>query len=92
MTVKRSNGQEETISVKPQESQGSYFLGVSPVLKTGLKDKIFGGFQMALGRCDGNPRYAQRAHYQLSLNKLGGPVAMFQMSAQAFRKWVDFHY
>ena len=47
VTVKRSNGQEETISVKPQENQGSYFLGVSPALKTGLKDKIFGGFQMA---------------------------------------------
>ena len=47
MTVKRSNGQEETVSVKPKESQGSYFLGVSPALKTGLKDKIFGGFQMA---------------------------------------------
>ena len=39
VTVKRSNGQEETISVKPQEN--------------------------------------------FSLNKLGGPVAMFQMSAQA---------
>ena len=25
VTVKRSNGQEETISVKPQENQGSYF-------------------------------------------------------------------
>ena len=62
VTVKRSNGQEETISVKPQESQGSYFLGVSPILKTGLKDKLITNF---------------------SLNKLGGPVAMFQMSAQA---------
>ena len=40
VTVKRSNGQEETVSVKPKESQGSYFLGVSPALKTGLKDKI----------------------------------------------------
>ena len=47
VTVKRSSGQEETVSIKPKESQGSYLLGVSPALKTGLKDKIFGGFQMA---------------------------------------------
>ena len=33
VTVKRSNGQEETISVKPQENQGSYFLGAFSCFK-----------------------------------------------------------
>ena len=37
VTVKRSNGQEETVSVKPKENQGSYFLGVSPALRQVLK-------------------------------------------------------
>ena len=83
VTVKRSNGQEETISVKPQESQGSYFLGVSPVLKTGLKDKIFGGFQMAWEGATAILATLKGLITNFSLNKLGGPVAMFQMSAQA---------
>ena len=80
VTVKRSNGQEETISVKPQ---GSYFLGVSPVLKTGLKDKIFGGFQMAWEGATAILATLKGLITNFSLNKLGGPVAMFQMSAQA---------
>ena len=83
VTVKRSNGQEETISVKPQENQGSYFLGVSPALKTGLKDKIFGGFQMAWEGAFKILVALKGLITNFSLNKLGGPVAMFQMSAQA---------
>ena len=76
VTVKRSNGQEETISVKPQESQGSYFLGVSPVLKTGLKDKIFGGFQMAWEGATAILATLKGLITNFSLNKLGGPVVM----------------
>ena len=83
VTVKRSNGQEETVSVKPKESQGSYFLGVSPALKTGLKDKIFGGFQMAWEGAFKILVALKGLITNFSLNKLGGPVAMFQMSAQA---------
>lgn len=83
VTVKRSNGQEETISVKPQENQGSYFLGVSPALKTSLKDKIFGGFQMAWEGAFKILVALKGLITNFSLNKLGGPVAMFQMSAQA---------
>lgn len=83
VTVKRSNGQEEKISVKPQENQGSYFLGVSPALKTGLKDKIFGGFQMAWEGAFKILVALKGLITNFSLNKLGGPVAMFQMSAQA---------
>lgn len=83
VTVKRSNGQEETVSVKPKESQGSYFLGVSPALKTGLKDKIFGGLQMAWEGAFKILVALKGLITNFSLNKLGGPVAMFQMSAQA---------
>ena len=83
VTVKRSNGQEEIISVKPQENQGSYFLGVSPALKTSLKDKIFGGFQMAWEGAFKILVALKGLITNFSLNKLGGPVAMFQMSAQA---------
>jgi len=83
VTVKRSNGQEETISVKPQENQGSYFLGVSPALKTSLKDKIFGGFQKAWEGAFKILVALKGLITNFSLNKLGGPVAMFQMSAQA---------
>lgn len=83
VTVKRSNGQEETVSVKPKENQGSYFLGVSPALKTGLKDKIFGGFQMAWEGAFKILVALKGLITNFSLNKLGGPVAMFQMSAQA---------
>ena len=83
VTVKRRNGQEETVSVKPKENQGSYFLGVSPALKTGLKDKIFGGFQMAWEGTFKILVALKGLITNFSLNKLGGPVAMFQMSAQA---------
>ena len=83
VTVKRSSGQEETVSIKPKESQGSYLLGVSPALKTGLKDKIFGGFQMAWEGTTTILVALKGLITHFSLNKLGGPVAMFQMSAQA---------
>lgn len=83
VTVKRSSGQEETVSIKPKESQGGYLLGVSPALKTGLKDKIFGGFQMAWEGTTTILVALKGLITNFSLNKLGGPVAMFQMSAQA---------
>ncbi|MGT2907441.1 RIP metalloprotease RseP [Streptococcus dentiloxodontae] len=83
VAVKSSDGVKKTVEVKPEEHDGSYFIGVSPALKTGFWDKIVGGIQQtwigataifsALGNLITN----------FSLNKLGGPVAMYQMSAQA---------
>lgn len=83
LSVQKANGQDETVTVMPQESQGNFLLGVSPSLKTGFVDKVFGGFQMAWEGATAIFSALGGLIANFSLNKLGGPVAMFQMSAQA---------
>ncbi|MGT2808362.1 PDZ domain-containing protein [Streptococcus iniae] len=82
LTVK-SKGQTKELALRPQKIGKSYALGVQVGLKTGFLDKIVGGFEMA---ADGSVRIINALRgliANFSLDKLGGPVAMYQMSNQA---------
>ena len=78
-------GSGQSISVTPQKIDGTYRVGIMQTVKTGVVDKITGGFVQA-GR-------AATAIFQAlgnllarpSLDKLGGPVAIYQLSAEAAR-------
>lgn len=83
ISVKRADGQAEEVQVTPKEERGNFLIGVSPSLKTDLMSKIFGGFQMAWEGATAILSALKGLITNFSLNKLGGPVAMFQMSAQA---------
>ncbi len=83
VTVKTSSGKTETLEVTPQENNGSYYIGVTRVLKTSLKDKITGGFQLAWQSATAIVTALKGLISNFSLDKLGGPVAMYQASSQA---------
>lgn len=83
VTVKTSSGKTETLEVTPQENNGSYYIGVTRVLKTSLKDKITGGFQLAWQSATAIVTALKGLVSNFSLDKLGGPVAMYQASSQA---------
>lgn len=81
------NGQtfEKTVTPKAQESAGQTVgvLGIGVPMKTGTMDKVMGGLTSAV---DGSLvifRALGNLIAKPDINKLGGPVAMFQMSAQA---------
>lgn len=79
----KSEGQTKELALRPQKIGQSYALGVQVGLKTGFLDKIVGGFEMA---ADASLRIINALRgliSNFSLNKLGGPVAMYQMSNQA---------
>jgi regulator of sigma E protease len=81
--VKDKSGKVKTLAVKPVENHGSYLIGVSSALKTGFWDKITGGFQMAWQGATAILNALKGLVSNFSLNKLGGPVAMYQASSQA---------
>lgn len=84
VTIKH-DGETKTVSVTPKKSNGSYVIGVRPGLKTGLLDKVFGGFTMAWNSATLIINGLKSLIANFSLNKLGGPVAMYQLSSQAAR-------
>lgn len=81
--IQTNSGEKKTLKVIPKKNNGSYYLGVSPVLKTGFLDKITGGFQMAWQSTTTILTALKGVISHFSLNKLGGPVAMYQASSQA---------
>ncbi len=83
VTIQTKNGVEKSIRVAPKKSNGVYYIGVSPELKTGLRDKIMGGFQMAWSAGLLIVTALKNLIANFSLDKLGGPVAMYKMSSQA---------
>lgn len=83
VTVKTTSGSVENVAVRPKKNNGSYFIGVSPGLKTGFWDKVTGGFKLA-GQSVTMILSALRSLIsQFSLDKLGGPVAIYEASSQA---------
>lgn len=85
-----TEGQTETVQVIPREQDGRFYLGLSPAIKTGLADKIFGGFQMAWERSFLILNALKDLVFKPNLNKLGGPVAMYQMTNVAAKAgWLD---
>ena len=81
--VSKENGQERQITVKPQKVNGNYVIGVMPGLKTSFVDKVIGGLQESWNGATLIVRALKNLITNFSLNKLGGPVAMYQMSNQA---------
>lgn len=83
VTVKTTSGSVENVAVRPKKNNGSYFIGVSPGLKTSFWDKVTGGFKLA-GQSVTMILSALRSLIsQFSLDKLGGPVAIYEASSQA---------
>ncbi|EMF0080615.1 RIP metalloprotease RseP [Enterococcus hirae] len=81
------NGQKQTLSVKPGvvESNGKKYgqLGIKAPMKTGFFDKIIGGTQQAFSSSLEIFKALGSLFTNFSLNKLGGPVMMFQLSSEA---------
>ncbi|MCI6871674.1 RIP metalloprotease RseP [Streptococcus hyointestinalis] len=82
VTVK-SGSTTKTLNITPKKQNGSYMIGVQPALKTSLTDKIFGGLKQAWDSAFLILNSLRGLITNFSLNKLGGPVAMYQMSNQA---------
>lgn len=81
------NGKEETLILTPkkEEVNGTSVgkMGVAAPMKTGLKDKLFGGVTLFFENSLAIFKALGSLITNFSLNKLGGPVMMFEYSAQA---------
>ncbi|EOA8344926.1 RIP metalloprotease RseP [Enterococcus hirae] len=81
------NGQKQILSVTPGvvESNGKKYgqLGIKAPMKTGFFDKIIGGTQQAFSSSLEIFKALGSLFTNFSLNKLGGPVMMFQLSSEA---------
>ncbi|HEO0931555.1 TPA: RIP metalloprotease RseP [Streptococcus agalactiae] len=73
----------KTINVKPQKVDKSYIIGIMPALKTSFKDKLLGGFKLAWESFSRILNELKKLIAHFSINKLGGPVALYQASSQA---------
>lgn len=90
LTVKvKSQGKVKELSLKPQKVGGKFAIGVQCRLKTGFKDKLLGGFEMAINGALFIITALKNLMTGFSLDKLGGPVAMYQMSSQAAASGIE---
>ncbi|WP_203267511.1 RIP metalloprotease RseP [Streptococcus uberis] len=90
LTVKvKSQGKVKELSLKPQKVGGKFAIGVQCRLKTGFKDKLLGGFEMAINGALLIITALKNLMTGFSLDKLGGPVAMYQMSSQAAASGIE---
>ncbi|MEX2784081.1 RIP metalloprotease RseP [Streptococcus sp. H49] len=88
VTVEK-DGQVKTLDVQPQEQNGAYYIGVSQALKTSFTDKIVGGFSMAWDGATLILTALRNLLADFSLDQLGGPVAMYQLSSQAAQNGLE---
>jgi regulator of sigma E protease len=58
-------------------------MGVTPIMKTGFMDKVLGGATSALAASTQILNALKDLIFHPDINKLGGPVAMYQMTGQA---------
>ncbi|WP_461216298.1 RIP metalloprotease RseP [Lactococcus cremoris] len=84
LEISRS-GKSETLAVTPKKMDGSYRVGIMQSMKTGFFDKITGGFVQAGQATTAIFRALGSLIARPSLDKLGGPVAIYQLSGQAAR-------
>ncbi|HFZ9603505.1 TPA: RIP metalloprotease RseP [Streptococcus agalactiae] len=73
----------KTINVKPKKVDKSYIIGIMPALKTSFKDKLLGGLKLAWESFFRILNELKKLIAHFSINKLGGPVALYQASSQA---------
>lgn len=82
--------QQQTITVTPSvvEIEGEEVgqLGIMPPMKNGFFDVIKGGFTESINLLMGTLNALRSLVTDFSLNQLGGPVAIFQMSSEAARQ------
>lgn len=81
--VAQHDGQEKTVQVQLKETDGNYYLGVSPSLKTGFLDKIWGGIVRAGETALLIVTALRNLIANFDIQQLGGPVAIYKVSAQA---------
>ncbi|HFX4840671.1 TPA: RIP metalloprotease RseP [Streptococcus pyogenes] len=85
----KSHQRLKTVAVKPQKYAKTYTIGVKASLKTGFKDKLLGGLELAWSRAFTILNALKGLITGFSLNKLGGPVAMYDMSNQAAQNGLE---
>lgn len=83
VAIQKTDGTKQSLKVAPKKQNGQFYLGVKPGLKTGFWDKLTGGFRYAWHAATLIISALKNLISSFSLNKLGGPVAMYQMSNQA---------
>ena len=77
---------KRTVIVTPKKQDKAYIIGITPNMKTGFFDKISGGIEKAVSSAFTIVNTLKNLILHPSLNKLGGPVAMYQMTGQAARE------
>lgn len=77
---------KRTVIVTPKKQDKAYIIGITPNMKTGFFDKISGGIEKAVSSAFTIVNALKNLILHPSLNKLGGPVAMYQMTGQAARE------
>ncbi|EHJ56329.1 RIP metalloprotease RseP [Streptococcus urinalis FB127-CNA-2] len=84
----KSKNTTKKLTLKPEKSQSSYIIGVRPALKTGLVDKLVGGLKLSIYGALAILVALKNLVFNFSLNKLGGPVAMYKMSSDAAKQGI----
>ncbi|HEP1447591.1 TPA: RIP metalloprotease RseP [Streptococcus pyogenes] len=85
----KSHQRLKTVAVKPQKHAKTYTIGVKASLKIGFKDKLLGGLELAWSGAFTILNALKGLITGFSLNKLGGPVAMYDMSNQAAQNGLE---
>lgn len=81
--VVEHDGTTKNVTVTAEKVNGTYRIGISPILKTGFVDKIVGGFQEAGATALLIVTALKNLIANFDVKQLGGPVAIYKVSAQA---------
>ena len=81
--VVEHDGATKNVTVIAEKVDGTYRIGISPILKTGFVDKIVGGFQQAGATALLIVTALKNLIANFDVKQLGGPVAIYKVSAQA---------
>lgn len=82
-------GSDKQVTVTPEDSQGRYLLGVQPGVKSDFLSMFVGGFTTAADSALRILSALKNLIFQLDLNKLGGPVAIFKASSDAAKNGIE---
>ena len=81
--VVEHDGATKNVTVTAEKVDGTYRIGISPILKTGFVDKIVGDFQEAGATALLIVTALKNLIANFDVKQLGGPVAIYKVSAQA---------
>ncbi|KGR72443.1 RIP metalloprotease RseP [Streptococcus phocae subsp. salmonis] len=85
----QTNNKVKTATIRPEKTSGQYVIGVQSPLKTGLADKLKGGALLTFESGFTIIKTLKNLITNFSLNQLGGPVAIYQMSSQAAQNGIE---